>query len=247
MIAGLFHFARQPGWIAIVVMALVGWALAIWSYSSSAQRSAALRQELQQLEASRDAALTEADDVRRSAGTAAALEKQAATARGDLDFLKRQQDRVGTELTRLREAIEAARQRQAALQGEIQAQTARAAEFRTGADRAAERLRQVGQDLDAAEKALEARTRELDTVVAQVESRRNEIEALERRKAGLRERDEPVESEQTGAVLGGAASLSSTSSAPGILAQETLGRSVSRQEDYRCVRREPGWVCSPGE
>jgi chromosome segregation ATPase len=232
MAARFSDFAKRPGSIALIVVALLGWGLAIWSFSSQAQQSNALREQIRQLEASRAETLAEADTLRRSAGTAAALDQQVTTARADLNVLKKQQGQVSAELSRLREATEAAEQRHGQLRAEIQAQTERAAQFRASAESAAERLQHVQQDLATAQAALETRSRELNALSQSVESRRDELSRLERQQDNPDRRGGADGSVQTGSVSG---------------RSSELRQLLPLKQDYRCEQDREGWTCSSGD
>lgn len=241
MANGFSQTARQPSFIALAVIAALGWVVAIWSATSSSRQQTYLNERIQQLEATQQVTASQLDELRRSAGTVESLQNQMTIARGDLASLKQQQEQSAEALAKVRSETEAADRRHQEMQqahARVQRDLATARETLTELERRrAETARAVGEITASRDRVMaelqEARERstmlqqQLAVLSNELASRQNDAAALEGRlPAGSGWENAPLE----------------TGSAPVALSSIGAG-----QQPYRCDDNGSGWTCSPRE
>ncbi|MBM6583287.1 hypothetical protein ILT44_24095 [Microvirga sp. BT689] len=232
------QISRRPSFIALAAVAALGWIVAIWSIGSSSRQEDYLNERIQQLEATHQVAVSQLEELRRTAGTAESLQSQISTARADLASLKQQQEKTVQALATIRSETEAAdrrlqesRQAQAKVQQDLTAAREQLAALER---RQAEMVRVVGEitvsrdrvmaELNEARERSAALQQQLAGIADQLASRRSELAALEEQRSARPSRDDTPR--QTGSTL------------------VNEGLANTGQQIYRCDDNESGWICS---
>lgn len=249
MATGISTVMRRPGFIALVIVAALGWIVAIWSVTSSVTQQNELTARIRQLETAGAAMSTHFEDLRRASGTAESLQIQVATARRDLEHLRQQQAQIVEELARIRGEIGPAEQRLQDLRGmQAQAQQELAV--------SQEKLRQSEHQREQAAKALDEVTTNRDRVAAELREARNQASAFQPELARLTDelttrRSELADIERQltasrDAVAGEDAPRQTGSAGVGRSRRAALPDGPG-QRAFRCREDQSGWVCSAPE
>ncbi len=241
MANGFSQTARQPSFIALAVIAALGWVVAIWSATSSSRQQAYLNERIQQLEATQQVTASQLDELRRSAGTVESLQNQMTVARGDLASLKQQQEQSAQALAKIRSETETADRR---LQEMQQAHARVQGDLAT----ARETLTELERRRAETAKAFSEITASRDRVMAELQEARERSTVLQQQLAVLsnqltsRRNDAAAVEGRLSTDSGWANTPVETGSAP-----IALGSFRAGQQAYRCDDNGNGWTCSPGE
>ncbi|WP_230531536.1 hypothetical protein [Microvirga roseola] len=220
MAAGASNIVRQPSFIVLAIVAAVGWLIAIWAIVAGTREEAEYQNRIQQLEVSRAAAVTELEELRRTSGMLADLERQVAAARTTLEQIQAEQQQVQQNLTEARQNLtETERRRDEAM--------------RTLSDALASRDRILGELQQAQAQSAELQ-QQLNGLIEQITARSNDLATMERQLDTGRNPGREAGPPQTGTVDLGAGPNAASPRVPS-------------QPSYGCRVSEGGWVCSTGE